>query len=102
MNCRVGSLPTDKESLVMRSTLCRLRLRRDTHDLRNALGWKRAAVGVATTPAVSRIALGLALSLVGLSRAGRFVMVAGRIVLAVRLARSLIGYARGLTPPRAP
>ena len=103
MNPRLETLAHDKESLLMRSALCRLRLRRDANDVRQALHWKRAASAVAAAPALRRVALGLALSVVGLSRATRLVLVAGRIVLAAKLARALLGHVRSLaTRPRAP
>ena len=94
MKARLEPLASEKEMLLMRSALCRLRLRRATHNLRDSLHWKRAAVAVAAVPAIRRIAFGLALSLAGFGRTARMVMLAGRIVLFAKLARSVIDYAR--------
>jgi len=94
VNLQIQTLAHDREILVMRSALCRLRLRRATHDLRESLHWKRAAVAVATAPAMHRIFLGLAVSLIGLSRFSRALMLAGRVVLVAKLARVVIDYAR--------
>ncbi len=87
-------LASDKEMLLMRSALCRLRLRRATHDLRDALDWKRAVVAAASAPAVRRSAFGFALSVVGLGRGARLLMLAGRIVLIAKVARSTLEWAR--------
>lgn len=73
----------------MRSALCRLQLRRATHDLRSSLHWRRAAA-----PALRPIAFGVVLSLIGLRRAARGVVILGRIVFFAKLARSLVDYAR--------
>jgi hypothetical protein len=99
MNARLVPLASDKEVLLMRSALCRLQLRRGVQDLRDSLRWKRAAVAVATTPAMRRIVFGLAVSLAGLGRTAKMVMLAGRIVLVAKLAGSLIDYARKLARP---
>jgi hypothetical protein len=95
MSARPDSLVTDKELLLMRSALCRLRLRRATHDLRSSLPWKRVALAAATAPVVRPIAFGIVLSLVGLRRVARGVIIASRIVFFAKLAGSLLDYARG-------
>jgi hypothetical protein len=95
MSAPLEVLPLDKESLLARSALCRLRLRRDGHELRHALHWKRVAMGVAAAPDTRRIVLGLAFSLVGFARAARVVLLAGRIIVVAKLAASFIAYARG-------
>ena len=101
MNARLESLASEKETLLMRSALCRLRLRRATHNLRDSLHWKRASVAVANVPAIRRIAFGLAVSLAGFGRTARMVMLAGRIVLFAKLARSVVDYVRHRAGPFA-
>ena len=83
----------------MRSALCRLQLRRRANDARESLPWNRAALAVATAPTIGRLALGLALSLAGVGRATRFVMLAGRVVLLAKLAGPVIAYARSFARP---
>lgn len=93
MSEALEALARDKEILLMRSALGRLRLRRATYDLRESLRWRRAAVTLAAVPAVQRMVFGLGLSLVGLGRTTRLLMLAGRFILFAKLARSIIDYA---------
>ena len=76
--------------------LGRLRLRREMHALRAALRGRRMAVEAATAPAVGRAILGVALSLAGLRRTAKLVVFAGRAVLAVKVARIAVEFARGM------
>ena len=94
MNARLELLAGEREMLLMRSALCRLRLHRATHELRDSLHWKRASVAGTAVPAIRRIAFGLAVSLVGVGRTARMVLLAGRIVLFAKLARLVFDYAR--------
>jgi hypothetical protein len=96
MNAGVESLGLEKQLLLDRSALCRLRLRRETHALRRSLEWKRASVAVAivAAPAVRAIVWSVALSLLGAGRVGRMLMLAGRVVLVAKLARAAIDYTR--------
>ena len=98
MNAHREDLARDREILVHRSQLVRLRLRRETRMLRDSLHWRRAAVAVATAPTARRIALGLVLSLAGAGRTARLVMIAGRIVLLAKLARALFDGVRSAWP----
>ena len=75
-----------RAQLVERSAIARVRLRRDACALRESLGWKRAAIGLSAAPIVRRAALAIALSLVGMSRVSRLLMIAGRVALAARVA----------------
>lgn len=101
MSARLEVLAREKELLLMRSALCRLQLRRRADDARESLPWNRAALAVATAPAIGRLALGLALSLAGVGRTTRMVMLAGRVVLLAKLAVPVINWARGLSVPPA-
>jgi hypothetical protein len=94
VNARLEELAHEKELLLARSALCRLRLRRATHEVRGSLDWKRAVFTAAATPTARRIGFGLVLSLVGLRMGTRAVGLATRILVAAKLARSVIGYAR--------
>jgi hypothetical protein len=95
MNARLESLELEKQALLDRSALCRLRLRREAHALRGSLSLKRASVAVAAAPAARAIAWSVALSFLGVGRVARLLMLAGRVVLIAKLARAAIGYARG-------
>jgi hypothetical protein len=88
-------LALQREHLVQRSQLMRVQLRREARVMRESLQWTRAAATVAGTPVVRRIALGMALSLLGAGRAARVIKTVGRVVLAVQLARTLLASARG-------
>ena len=94
MSTRLDALAREKEILVTRSALCRLRLQRRAGDARAALPWNRAASAVASVPT-------LALLVAGVGRTSRLVSLAGRIVLAAKLARPVIAFARGLAKPSA-
>ena len=99
MNPRREALAREKEILLMRSALCRLRLRREIHMLRAEASWKRALVISAATPAVREVAFGLAVSLVGIRRSARLLMLATRVVFIAKLARAAIGLARRAANP---
>jgi len=64
------TLAQRRELLVMRSALCRLRLRRASHGVRASVGLGRFGTG------------------------SRLMMLAGRVLVAARIARSLIGFVR--------
>ena len=96
MSARLETLAREKEQLLARSTLCRLRLHRQARCVRDSLYWKRALVAVAAAPTTRRVAFGVALSCIGLGRATRMIALAGRIVIYAKLATSVIGYARAL------
>jgi hypothetical protein len=88
----------EKQLLVTRSALCRLRLVRESRHLRNSLRWQRVAAAAVRAPAARRVALGLLLSWIGAGRASRFVMLAGHALVFARLAQAAIGYVRGIPP----
>ena len=99
MSTRLEALAGEKSLLLARSALCRLRLRRATHELRVSLSWRRASIAAATASVMPPIAFGLALSFVGFGRAARLLKLAARIVVVAKLARLAIGVARKLAPP---
>ena len=101
MSARLEFPSPDKALLLDRSALCRRQLRREARELREALQWRRVAVATVTSPATLHVALGIAVSVVGLGRAARWVLLAGRIVVFVKLARSAVGYANALLKPEA-
>ena len=67
MSARLEALAREKEMLLMRSALCRLRLRRERHALNASLPWKH------TLPA-------------------RFLVLATRALLVVKFTRVAIGF----------
>ena len=95
MNARVESLAHEKQALLMRSALCRLRLRREAHMLRAQLSWKRALAATVAAPEMREVAFGLAVSLAGLGRTARVLMLATRVLFITKLVRVAIGYVRG-------
>ena len=100
MSPALDALARDRDALLARSALCRLRLRRQTRGLRDALDWRRTPIAVMAMPAARRIAFGLALSFVGRARGARMILLAGRMVLGAKLAASFIaGARRAVTSP---
>jgi hypothetical protein len=93
------SLARDKELLLMRSALCRLRLARDSMALRESLDWRRGLRAAVTQPAARQVAFGAALTVLGLARAARLLVLAGRVVLAVKVVRTLLSYVRPAGAP---
>jgi hypothetical protein len=89
-------LANEKESLVAQSTMYRRRLRREGEILRQSLSWKRAVIATVSGPALQRMVFGVALTLVGLGRAARWIVIAGRVVVAAKIATAAIGGARKL------
>ena len=98
MSARLEIFAVDKQMLVTRSALCRLRLRRARHELRGALDWKRATVAAASASVVRPIAFGLALSFIGAGRAARILKLAAGAIALAKLARFIAG---SRTPRRA-
>ena len=94
MNTRLQMLASQRQHLVERSALCRLRLRQDASDVRGAMSWNRVPVALAVTPAARTMAWSLAMSLLGTGRAGRVLLFAGRALLVARLAHAALGYVR--------
>lgn len=90
MNAAARSLALERQALVARSALCRLRLRRQAGDVRTALLCKRTALDVATAPAMRRIAFALVLSLVGFGRTARLLVLATQILIVGKVAAKLI------------
>ena len=67
-----------KQELVQHSALLRLRLHEEAQGVRASLHWSRVAVAA-----------------VGIGRVAQLVTIAGRVLLYVRVARSVFGMARG-------
>ena len=101
MSARLEALAREKQILLTRSALCRLRLRRETHMLRAEATWKRAFAATVAAPQMRQAAFGLAISLAGVGRTARLLVLATRVLFVARLARVAIGFARGITKPSA-
>ena len=99
MSDRLEILALERQLLVARSRLCRLRLRSGSLALRDSLSWRRAAVTAAATPAAGRLAFDLAISLLGARYAGRGILFASRALSFARIVRALAGYARAPAAP---
>lgn len=95
MNTKLEIFARQRQHLVERSALCRVRLRRDVLEVRGAVGWTLVPEVLARAPAARTLAWTLAISLLGTGRAGRVLLFAGRALLVSRIACAAIGYARG-------
>jgi hypothetical protein len=91
MSARLEALALERELLVARSALGRLRLRRGSQALRDSLSWQGLAVTAAATPPARRLAFDLALSFVGVRRAASAIVLASRALSLARLVRALAG-----------
>lgn len=100
MNDTLEELARDKRSLLRRSAESRLQLRRDIRGVRESMPWKRAAVAAAGVPALRRVALGAAISLIGAGRSARILIYAGRVLLLAKLAHALFIGARNAVAGR--
>ena len=94
MSPRAEAFTRERDALLMRSALCRLRLHRAAAGLRSSIPWRLGALPANVAGARARIGFGLALSLVGLARGARILFLAGRVVLLARLATAAIGLVR--------
>jgi hypothetical protein len=94
-------LALQKEVLLARSALCRLKIRRDALQLREGLTIARAGSALAGSAPLREIALGLAARGFGGGRIARFIALAGRAVVIARLALALYRSARAAPPPPA-
>lgn len=96
MSAALEALARDKELLLARSALCRVRLRSQSSALRDALRWRGVAARMAASPGARGALLAIALSLPAIARTARFAVAAVRIVVLARLALSLVRRARAL------
>jgi hypothetical protein len=85
MNRPDEDLELRKQLLAARSSLCRLKIRREAFALRESLSWHRAAVSVASTPAAQNAAFLLALGGLGEERTARLLAMASRILMVARI-----------------
>lgn len=99
MSDRLELLALERQLLVARSGLCRLRLRSRSMAVRRALSWPQAAAAAAATPAASRAVFDVAVAIAGTRRAERAVRLAGRALAIARFAWALAATLRPL-PPR--
>lgn len=100
MSGRDDILALQKEVLLARSALCRLRIHHDALQLREGLTFARAGTALAGSAPLREIALGLAATGFGGGRVARFVALAGRAVVIARLALALYRAVRAAPPPR--
>jgi len=99
MSARLEVLAMERQLLVARSRLCRLRLRSRTQALRDSLSWRSAGFAVAAAPPARRLAFDLALAFVGGRRAAQAVAFAGRAVQLARLLGAVANLAGGRRQP---
>ena len=94
MSARLEIPRDDKALLLERSASCRAALQSEMRVLHESLRWPRVVAAAATSPPLRRIAVGLAISLVGTGRVGRLVALAGRALLFAQIARAALRFAR--------
>ena len=94
MSMQLATIASDKEILLERSALYRLRLRHQVHNLRAPFRTNPAGTAAVRAPMINRMVLGAAISFAGFARTARFVRLAGRIVLVAKLARAVIAGSR--------
>ena len=87
MSARMEALERERHMLVARSSLARLRMRRDAHRVCQTLRFRPLAAAAARAPAIRGAALGAALFLFGAKRVARAVAFASSILYLVRLVR---------------
>ncbi len=94
MTTRLAVLDNEKQLLLTRSTLCRIRLRGDASYLRDRLHWKRILASTASAPAFRPLVFSLAVSVIGPARSLRWIAFASRIVLIASLVRTTVAWMR--------
>lgn len=93
MSPRAEAVKKERDALLMRSALCRLRLHRGAIEARSYTAW-RPASAARTPSATARLGFRLALSLVGVTRGARLIGLASRVVRLARVAGAVAGFAR--------
>ena len=99
MSARAEAVAKERDLLLQRSALCRLRLLRGVGGLRNAVSWRRLEVAGHAASVARRAGFVLVLSLLGLARGARFIATAGRVLLVARAAQVAIGFVRQAGSP---
>lgn len=102
MSARDDVLALQKEVLLARSALCRLRIHRDAGQVREGLSLAKAGTALAGSGPFREVALGLAATGLGGGRVARFIALAGRAVVIARLALALYRAARPAPAPSPP
>jgi hypothetical protein len=89
MSAKREALVREKDHLLARSALSRMRLRRQVAGVRDSFRWRRLATAAVLAPAAHRAVFGLAVSWIGVQRSGRMLRLARRIVTYAKLACSI-------------
>jgi hypothetical protein len=90
----LDDLALKKQLLQARSTLYRLRIRRDLGEITNALDWLGTGIGVAASLPVPSGLFRLALQALGEGRIARVVRFASRVILFARITSVAIALLR--------
>ncbi len=98
MNRPAELLALQKEVLLARSSLCRLKIRRDMGRMRESLSFGGVASGIAASGTARELALGLLLTGLGGRRVSRVVAFAGRVLVVARIALAAFGMLRSSQP----
>jgi hypothetical protein len=94
MNGPAELLALQKEVLLARSSLCRLKIRRDMGRMRESLSFGGVASGIAASGTARELAVGLLLTGLGGRRVSRVVAFAGRVLVVARIALAAFGMVR--------
>lgn len=99
MNPSAELLALQREVLVARSSLCRLKIRRDAARVRESVSIGHVGTAIAGSAPARELVLGLMLSGLGGRRVSRAIAFASRALVLARIALAVFGMVR--TPPPA-
>lgn len=91
-------LALQKEVLLARSSLCRLKIRRDAARLRESASLAHLGTAIAGSAPARELVLGLLLTGLGGRRVSRIVAFAGRALVVARIVLSAFGMLRAAAP----
>jgi len=94
VSARAEAVARERDALLLRSALCRLRLLRGAAGVRNAVSWRRVEIAAHAATTGRRVGFVVLLSLLGVARGTRFIAAAGRALLIARAAQVAIGFVR--------
>lgn len=101
MSKQTELLALQREVLLARSSLCRLKIQRDAIRLRQSVSLRQVGTAIAGSAPTRELVLGLLLSGLGGSRVSRVIAFASRGLVIARIALAAIGMLRP-TPPATP
>ena len=101
MSKRAELLALERDVLLARASLCRLKIQRDAIRLRQSVSLGQVGTAIAGSAPTRELVLGLLLSGLGGSRVSRVIAFASRALVLARIGLAAIGMLRP-SPPAAP